>query len=471
MTNGRPRPGLARPEARDPKVEGMSSNRARPAWVALAGAAALVVVAFAIPPLLDWEVWSRAPRSASNLAVPPLHGLWEPTWLGPGTAPALALAIAAVAWGDRLARSLTWPRLLALSYAASAGWLLSLAFVDGATGVSRVLGGPYEYLRSARAVTDVPAMISTYIDRIPIDAPNAWPTQPAGHPPLALLFFVLLDRVGLGGSFAAGLVVTLVGASASAGVLVTLRALGAEREARMAAPFLVFAPAAVFMAVSADALFTAVGAWGLACLALAATARRPAWAIGWAVSAGLLLGSVVMMSYGLTLLGIPAVAVLMIARRWQPLPIAAAAASTVVLAFAAAGFAWWEAFPALRERYWDGIANDRPASYWLWANLAALVVCAGPLVAAGIAQVVAAIRSKPGGGTRVVTLLVVAAAACVVLADASLMSKAEVERIWLPFVPWLLVSTALLDHGWRRPGLALQACWAIVLEHALYTTW
>ena len=50
---------------------------------------------------------------------------------------------------------------------------------------------------------------------------------------------------------------------------------------------------------------------------------------------------------------------------------------------AAAGFAWWEAYPVLTERYWDGIAGDRPASYWLWGNLAALAVSAGPLVGAG----------------------------------------------------------------------------------------
>ena len=41
----------------------------------------------------------------------------------------------------------------------------------------------------------------------------------------------------------------------------------------------------------------------------------------------------------------------------------------------------------------------------------------------------------------------------VVVADLSLMSRAEVERIWLPFVPWLLVGCALLPDRWRRWGL------------------
>ena len=84
----------------------------------------------------------------------------------------------------------------------------------------------------------------------------------------ALLLFVVLVRLGLGGDLAAGVVVTLIAASVAAAVLVTLRALGAESLARRAAPFLVLTPAAVFMAVSADAVITAVTAWGIATLAL-----------------------------------------------------------------------------------------------------------------------------------------------------------------------------------------------------------
>ena len=49
-----------------------------------------------------------------------------------------------------------------------------------------------------------------------------------------------------------------------------------------------------------------------------------------------------------------------------------------------------------------------------------------------------------------------AAAASVLLADASQMSKAEVERIWLPFVPWLLLSCALLPERWRTRGLSAR---------------
>jgi len=437
--------------------------RTRAPWVGLAVALLLVAVAFAVPPLTGWEVWPRAPRSVVPHEVPPLHGWWEPTLLGPGTLPAVAIAVLGAWLGPGLAARLPWGRLLVTSYAVALAWMLALALVDGTDGISRALDDRYEYLPSARAVTDVHTLLQGYVDRIPIDATDAWPTHPAGHPPGALLSFVLLDRVGLGGSVAAGLAVTVLAATTAVAVLVTVRALDAEAAARRAAPFVVLTPAAVFMAVSADALFGAVAAWGLACLALGARATGGRM-VAWSVLAGLLLGWCVMCSYGLPLLGLLALAVLWLARSWRPLPVAAGAALAVVLAFAALGFAWWEAFPVLRERYWDGIAADRPGAYWTWGNLAALLVATGPMLGAGLAML-------RRGADRVVVGLAAAAAVAVLLADLSQMSRAEVERIWLPFVPWLLLTTALLPERWRRWGLLVQVVWALLVQHLLYTTW
>jgi hypothetical protein len=51
------------------------------------------------------------------------------------------------------------------------------------------------------------------------------------------------------------------------------------------------------------------------------------------------------------------------------------------------------------------------------------------------------------------------------------MSRAEVERIWLPFVPWLLVGCALLPEPWRRRGLGLQIGVALAVQHLLFTGW
>ncbi|WP_205473526.1 hypothetical protein [Nocardioides sp. SYSU D00038] len=448
-------------------AEAAEGARARAPWLGLAVTGLLVAAAFALPHLLDLEVASRAPRSEVDGAAPPLHGYWHPQLLGPGTLPAGLLALVSWRWAVGLAQLLGWRRLLLVAWAVGVAWLLALALVDGTDGLTRVLGNRFEYLPTARAVDDVPALLRGYLDRVPMDSDDRWPTHVAGHPPGALLFFVGLVRLGLGGDLAAALVVVGVAATIAPAVLVTLRALGAEPVARRAAPFLVLGPAAVFLAVSADAVFAAVGAWGLACLALGATAPSARPRLLWSAAAGLLLGWLVMMSYGMPLLGLVALAVLAAARSWSPLPVAAGAALLVVLAFAAAGFAWWEAYPVLHDRYWDGIAADRPASYWMWGNLAALAVCAGPLLGPGLARLAGLGRHAD----RVVLLLAGSAAVAVVLADLSRMSKAEVERIWLPFVPWLLVTTALLPERWRRWGLGLQLLAALVVQHLLYTSW
>lgn len=443
-------------------VVGVSaSERARtraPLWGLLA-ALSLLALAMAVPMVTGWDVRVRW--------FPPLHAQWRPR-VGPGTA--LAVVVAALgAWqGAALAGRLPWRWLLPVTWVCGLGWMLPLALVDGEAGIARILDYEYEYLGTARTTTDFRATLEEYVDRIPYAHPDNWPVHIAGHPPGALLFFVGLVRVGLGSGLTAGLVVTAVAATTPLAVLVTARALDAERAARTALPFLVLGPVAVWEAVSADAMFAAVAAWGIATLAVAARRRS----VTWAMVAGLLLGYCVMLSYGLPLLGVLAVAVLLAARTWFPLPFAAAAALAVVLAFAAAGFVWWEALPVLHERYWDGVAGRRPTVYWLWANLAALVFCAGPLLGAALASSARAMAQAVRRPSRQpVAALVLAGVLMVVLADLSLMSKAEVERIWLPFVPWLMLSSAFLPTRWRRPGLVLQVCFALLVQHLLWSDW
>jgi hypothetical protein len=435
--------------------------------VGVFGAVGLAGLAMALPALTGWDVHVRY--------FPPLHAEWYPR-TGPGTLPALVLGALAVWFAVGLAERLPWRLLLLSTYAAGVAWLFSLALVDGVkTGIGTILGDEYEYLRTARATTDLPAALREYVARIPYDGlpddiANAnWPVHIAGHPPGALSFFVLLDRIGLGGDLQAGIVVTLVAASTAVAVLVTLRLLGAQVVARRAAPFLVFAPAAIWQAVSADAMFAAVAAWGIAALAAAAVRRSVAWAL----VAGLLLGFSVMLSYGLPLLGLLAVAVLVVARTWRPLPWAVLAALAVVLTYAALGFDYLEALPVLHDRYWAGVAMNRPKEYWMWGNFAALVFSAGPLVGAGLTTLGRRARDLDVGpdAVRTTKWLVVATLLMLLAADLSQMSKAEVERIWLPFVPWLLISCALLPERWRRVGLALQVVTALVVQHLLFTGW
>jgi hypothetical protein len=435
-------------------------------WVGVALSVTLMVLAMALPRLFSWDV--------KAFYFPPLTGVWDPR-VGPGTLPAIALGALAVRYGFTVAGTTRWPYLLGWVYVADVAWQTSLATVSGMAGIGAVLNDGHEYLQTARATTDISAALHGFIARIPLHSPDHWAAHVAGHPPGALVFFVLLVRWGLGSGLAAGFVILLLAATTPVAVLVTLNRLGAESPARRVAPLLVFGPAAIWTAVSADAMFAACAAWGLCCLAIASTAQRRARVVIWAVVSGLLLGYCVMLSYGLVLLGILAVAVLLAARNARALPWAAMSALAVVLAFATAGFSWWEAFPVVRERYFDGIASSRPAGYWIWADLATLAFSAGPLVGAAIAV---SLRSAwtsndmtDDESNRPVVILTVAAALAIAVADLSLLSKAETERIWLPFVPWLLVGCSMLSRRWRLGGLAMQVTLALLLESLLYTPW
>ncbi|MGL5824687.1 MAG: hypothetical protein ACRCYU_07615, partial [Nocardioides sp.] len=284
----------------------VSAPRIAARWVGLGSAIALMAAGVFIPLATGWNVEVRR--------FPPFLAEWEPR-VGVGTIPALAVGALATAYAARVAETVRWRSLLVACYCAGLAWMFALVLVDGRDGIADVLNYPSEYLRTARATSDIPGMLQEYVSRIPLYSRDNWPTHLAGHPPGAVLFFIALVRLGLGSGLAAGIVVTLVAASTAPAVLCTLRTLGAEAAARRAAPFLVFAPAAVWMCVSADAVFGAFAAWGMAALALATTRRS----LTWSVLAGLTLGYVVMMSYGLPLLGLLAVAILIIGGSWRPL--------------------------------------------------------------------------------------------------------------------------------------------------------
>jgi hypothetical protein len=68
-------------------------------------------------------------------------------------------------------------------------------------------------------------------------------------------------------------------------------------------------------------------------------------------------------------------------------------------------------------------------------------------------------------------LLAGSAALAIAAADLSGYSKAEVERIWLPFAVWLLAGAGLLPTGNRRAWLAAQAVVALLVNHLLLTVW
>ncbi|TFV61387.1 hypothetical protein E4P42_00345 [Mycobacterium sp. PS03-16] len=443
--------------------------------VAAAIGLALVVVAFVVPhlrldvvtPLLNAD----DKRFNSFAATSPVFGWWE-THVGWGTVPAIVLGVAAVMWGQALALRLPWRALLLTAWATSAAWAFSLAMIDGwQRGFAGRLTARHEYLLEVPTVTDIPEMVRTFAGRILDFQPDSWITHVSGHPPGALLTFVWLDRVGLGGGAWAGLLCLIVGSSVAAAILVAVRALTDERTARLAAPFVAVAPTAIWVAVSADGYFAGVAAWGIALLALAVrrTARVPALA---AVGAGLLLGWGIFLNYGLVLMGLPAIAVLICAADWRTalrtlLP-AVAAALAVVLVFVAAGFWWFDGYHLVQERYWQGIAVERPFQYWGWANFASVICAVGLGTVAALGRVfdLAAIKRRAG-----LHMLVLGALASIIAADLSMLSKAETERIWLPFTMWLVAAGALLPLRAQRWWLALNVAGALLLNHVIFTNW
>lgn len=439
------------------------------ALVALVVAAAVVVGAYLNRPGSGVVLWAPAA---------PLFGVWLPH-AGPGSAFAVLIAFAVVAWGPPLAGYLPWRRLLALGYLASLSWTFALAMIDGwSRGFAGRLTNPNEYLREVPGITDIPAMLRGFSSRILDFQPDSWTTHVAGHPPGATLVFVWLDRIGLSGGAWAAVLCVVAGSLVTVAVPVTLSALGRCDAARATVPFAVLFPGAVWVGVSADGLFAGVTAVGVALLAIAARAFRARhwYAVPCSVLAGVLLGFGAFLSYGLVLMGLIAFAVTLAGGAVRRvLPLAVVGALAVAAAFAAGGFWWPEGYHLVIERYYQGIASQRPYAYWAWANLASLALSAGPALIVG-ARRAGAEMFLAGSPWRdrwrePASLLALAAVAAILLADVSGLSKAETERIWLPFIVWLLPGVSALPPRARRGWLVVQALTALAVNHLVLTYW
>ncbi|MBW3551836.1 MAG: AAA family ATPase [Proteobacteria bacterium] len=187
------------------------------------------------------------------------------------------------------------------------------------------------------------------------------------------------------------------------------------------------------------------------------------------LAAGFVLGAGVFWSYGMVLMGPVAVAVLLAARTWRPLVPAAVAALAVVAAFAAVGFWWLEGMQLLEVRYYQGKGRLRQYSYWVWANLVVASVAVGPAVVAGLGRTAAAARRWRQAPPTV--LLAGGAVVAILCATLSGLSKSEVERIWLPFMLWLVPLAALLPAAHARRWLTASAGWALGFGIVFRTTW
>jgi hypothetical protein len=400
------------------------------------------------------HLWGRAiveSRPATRIFVPPLVARFDPSPLLGALLP-LAVAALVVAYGPRLGSTLGWRALLAVAFATAALWAVSLALTDGLEGLVRPLEFPNDYRQDIDLVAGPGEFLSHFTERI-----DRYNQHVRAHPPGMVLLLWSIDRLGLRGAGWEAALVVIGGASVVPAALVALRELSGETRARTAAPFLAMTPAAIWVASSADALFAGVGAWAVA-LVVVSTGRSGRAAAALAFGGGVAFGAALFLSYGLALLVVPPLVVAIVRRRLMPLLLAGAGALVVVGLFALAGFWWIDGLQATLGEYRASVARIRPYSYFLLGNLAAFGIAVGPATAVALAR----LRDR---GTWI---LVAGGLAMVAVADVTGLSKGEVERIWLPFVPWVMMATSELPP---RMWLALNAAFAVVVELALNTTW
>jgi hypothetical protein len=150
----------------------------------------------------------------------------------------------------------------------------------------------------------------------------------------------------------------------------------------------------------------------------------------------------------------------------------------VVAAWTLAGFDWLDGFRAARALYHAGAAAHRPYSYFVVANVAVFAVMLGPAVVAAWAHrptrpaTAGPEASSPDPFVPPLRWLVGAAVVAVAIADLSGLSKGEVERIWLPFVPFATLVVVRLASSRRAASwIAAQAAVAIVLQTLLVWPW
>jgi hypothetical protein len=428
-------------------------RRRPPAGVVLALAAVMVTACGVGGAVLS------ARGVALHLGFFPFFGAFDVRVTAGVVVPVL-LATLIVTAGPTMAAAMSWRRLLVAAWAGAAGWAAALAVATGASGLTGPLESRFDYWAVVPEVRRLgpAAFVRTFLARLP-----DYPVHVQGHPPGLPVLYGLLDSIGLTGPGWAAATVIVIGSSTVPAVLLATRAVAGTGPARTVAPFLALAPFALFVATTGDAVFTAATAWSISLLVLALTTPRGRAADGLALGGGVVGGITLFLTYGAVplLVAVPG-AVALGQRCWRPLALAAVSAAGVVLAWRAAGFWWVDGLAATHHYYGLRAGNDRPYGYFLVANLAVLSVMVGPAVLAG------ATRLRRGG----VATLVLTATAAVLVADLSGLSKGEVERIWLPFMPWLTLAAAALGRDRSTSAwLAAQAAVALALQLAVAWPW
>jgi hypothetical protein len=295
-----------------------------------------------------------------------------------------------------------------------------------------------------------------FLDRFAELVP-ALPVNVAGHPP-GLLLFAHLTTLTTPARFAA---LCMASAAACAPLTYTLgRGLGQdERTARSAGLLAAAAPGLLlFGTTSADAVYAALG------VAAAALLVRPSWT---ARGAGaVVLAIAALCSWALLAAGAFAVLVAWPRDGWRHAARLAVVCAIPFLALnawlaAAYGYDPIAALRATNGVYRHSLAEVRPYWFWVLGSPIAWMVCAGLPLSGG--WLIAARRRDPGA---------FALAAVVAIASVLAFTKAETERIWLPFVPLACAAAATVVPPRRlRAVLLALAAQALLTQLLFETVW
>ena len=418
--------------------------RARLPHIAFAVGAVVVAVGVIVRRLTDYALGAPWPPSLGNLE--------------PGAHPLLVVSVACFAAAVVLAPGLlderVRPAIVALALLAGT-LVLRLALAAGRGGAAqwdrvfdevRYFEAANEYLPALPAIE-----LGTrfFLDRFAELVPS-FPVHVAGHPPGLLL---VMHTFGITTPARLAALCIALGALSAPLTYALARQLLDERGARLAGLLMALSPAALMFGVtSADAIFLTLGllaAWPLA-------TRSPR---------ALLVGAVMLAVASLfawSLLAVGAWAAILVLRRegWRPALVLAASCGVALFAVHAAfwahtGFDAIGTIRATEEVYRAGVASMRPYWYWLLGSPV------GFLLVLGLPIVWFALRDLANGSPEAVAIFSV-------LAIASVMglTKAETERIWLFFAPFVCLAAARALA--RRPALVTPVAAALAAQAVLH---
>ena len=379
-------------------------------------------------------------HSGTPLGVPnpPFIGGWWPR-ANPWLLAAVPCFAAAVALTPRILKApplvlfaVTLVLRLVLAAARQGSWAWQRPFVIGRFGE-----GQNEYLPSLAAFRYGPRFV---LDRFAELVP-ALPVHSAGHPPglLLTMHYLGLDTPARLGGFC-----IVVGALSAPLTYVLAKSLLDESSARIAGLLMAFSPAALhYGATSADAVYLTLGI-----VAAIALLRRP-------VLGAIILAFVTMFAWSLLAIGAWAVLI----RRDLKLAayIAAAQLGFQAVLAGATGFDALGTLHATSQVYAVGIASQRPYAFWLVGSPTSFLIVLGIPI-----TYLALKNARSPQGIAIFGVLAISALAG--------FTKAETERIWLFFAPFVILAAAPLV---RRPTLlvAALAVQAFAYELLFDTLW